>query len=102
MNAPNNARNVYDAIPGCSSSLETQRTVLNLLKGGMNRIEISQAMDMQYKQVAQIADRGIVFVRGLRTPKRCPGCGGKLLALPCVACEVSAIGLRANSVEGQG
>jgi hypothetical protein len=102
MNAPNNARNVYDAIPGCNSPIEKQRAVLSLLRSGLDRVQISKAMGLQYKQVEQIADRGIVFVKGLRTAIRCPGCGGKILALPCVACEVSAIGLRANSVEGLG
>lgn len=102
MNAPNNVRNVYDAIPGCSSPIDKQRAVLSLLRSGLDRMQISRVMGLQYKQVEQIADRGIVFAKGLRTPVRCPGCGGKLVALPCVACEVSAIGLRANSVEGQG
>lgn len=102
MNAPNNARNVYDAIPGCGSSLEKQRSVLALLRGGLDRMQIKELLGMQFKQVEQIADRGLVFVRGVRKTVRCPGCGGKLVALPCVACEVSAIGLRANSVEGIG
>ena len=102
MNAPNNALNIYDTIPGCSSPLETQRTVLAMLRAGLNKSQIKDLLGLQFKQVEQIADRGIVFVRGVRKTVRCPGCGGKLVALPCVACEVSAIGLRANSVEGQG
>jgi len=102
MNAPNNVRNVYDAIPGCSSPIEKQRAVLSLLRGGLDRVQISKVMGLQFKQVEQIADRGIVFVKGVRKAVRCPSCGGKLAALPCVACEVSAIGLRANSVEGHG
>lgn len=94
--------NLYNAIPGCNNSTETQRRILSLLGAGMDRMQISKLLGLQYKQVEQVADRGIVFIRGTNTPVRCPGCGGKLVALPCVACEVHAIGLRANSVEGLG
>jgi hypothetical protein len=94
--------NLYSAIPGCNNSIETQRRVLSLLGAGMTRLEIASVLELPYQQIAQIADRGVVFVQGVSKPVRCPGCGGKLVALPCVSCEVHAIGLRANSVEGLG
>ena len=71
--------------------LQTQRKVLRLLRGGMSPEDVSRQCGVKTQSVRILGDRGVAFCEADDSHPRCNECGAKLVAKPCLACELARV-----------
>lgn len=67
-------------------AIDTQRQIFAMWSAGREVLEISNALDVQYRLVQSLIDRGAISPRKV-APYRCSGCRNKTVTLPCFICE---------------
>ena len=72
-------------------TLEQQREMIRLHGFGKTAAEIGYLFGYHASKVASVIERGIIFFESDVSQPRCPGCGGRILSRPCVACEITAL-----------
>lgn len=66
-----------------------QRKILSMAEQGVDVGLIAKWVDINRQCVEVVIEHGMVCTRPLRTPKRCPGCGSKIVVAPCLGCEMT-------------
>ena len=69
-------------------SIPVQRRILELGKRNIDEMVISRLTGCYLSTVKTILERGIVYLESNDTPVRCHECGCKLVASPCLRCEL--------------
>jgi hypothetical protein len=69
-------------------SIKVQRKILDMAKRKIEPETIAWATKCFLGTVKNIIDRGVVYLQQVDEPMRCPECGGKLIAAPCLRCEL--------------
>ena len=71
--------------------LDVQRKILRMYRIGFPVEVICTETKLHRNTIKILLDRGIVFCDPDEKRRRCSGCGAKLLAVPCMTCEVRKV-----------
>lgn len=79
---------IYRHPPVIIPPVDVQRRILAFAKRGVALERICRYTDCFLPTVKHIIDRGVVFLTSNEDPIRCHECGAKLIASPCLRCEL--------------
>lgn len=71
--------------------LPTQRKVLRMLRNGIAAEDVARQLSIKTQSVKMLGERGVAFCEADDTHPRCNECGAKLVAKPCLACELMRV-----------
>lgn len=69
-------------------SIEKQKKVLFLHKMGMNCIQIASKLHYEEDDVWEVIENGVLIENQIDKPVKCKECGGRIILLPCIRCQV--------------
>ena len=69
--------------------VETQERILEMSTEGIDVGTIARWVKINRQSVEVVIEQGMICHRPLRNPKRCPGCGSKIVIAPCLGCEMA-------------
>jgi hypothetical protein len=68
--------------------IEVQRQIIAWAKKGVSLGQICKSSGYYLPTVKLIIERGVVFLKETEKPVRCEECGARLVASPCLRCEL--------------